>query len=747
MPHPGTPNLQAAPAGAPKQRAASIQNVFALRLAGGDARATARPAHEIAAAGLRGATQPLPHGAAIQRGFGAHDVGAIEAHVGGPAAQASAALGARAYACGGAVAFQSEPDLHTAAHEAAHVVQQRHGVQLAGGVGRAGDVYEQHADAVADRICAGESAEALLSAGPGGGAARAVQCADDPAAPAAGDAAAPSAPAAGDAAAPADPAAFDAGDILRQLEEAAQRGSDALWSVIDAAQDAALAALPQAGPVVLDALWPSSTGWRFSGNLQAAGFLGAAVGITLACKGDVSLTILRDGTTVELTIATEAGTGASGGAHLGLEGDVGVVPVRGAVEVELKTDLATVAWPSNLLDALRRLDARGALAGLLGLGGDYWQHTEVKVKGEEGMDLTGEIGVGTPAVGEVGVGGSAGVTVGAEETFAADRTVKVLTFDVGAAASVAAELSPSVRDALSGLQQDLIDIAPLLAPMARPIDPDAPALRHGDVLPGTSDSGNSVNADAKVGVKLRRTIPRDGSPETWEGGFTAGGKATVALLGQSASGGGDAEVMYAWDDFCALVRATAQNARAGLTGPAAAPVGATPTDVSVSGFVEVKLQDLTRCGVFPGLDIGSMPGVADRMDAAGARLDVSLKFDRTVIPGTPPPDLAAVLTEAQRLVEAHQIVDAIMLVVRTIPALGGTAPRTAIQVILEKLELVVSVTDEHFADQDSPGFKEIPSGFAQGNVSQSNLYRFTYGGSSPEFSPSALASVLVDLVL
>src|SRR4051794_27400552 len=40
-------------------------------------------------------------------------------------------------------------------------IQNVFGLQLFGG----GDVYEQHADAVADRICAGESAEALLSAG------------------------------------------------------------------------------------------------------------------------------------------------------------------------------------------------------------------------------------------------------------------------------------------------------------------------------------------------------------------------------------------------------------------------------------------------------------------------------------------------------------------------------------------------------------------------------------------------------
>ena len=104
----------------------------------------------------------LPHRESIAATFGRHDVGDIEAHVGGPAADAASAIGASAYATGNHVAFAGSPDLHTAAHEAAHVVQQRGGVQPAGGVGRAGDVHEHHADAVADRVVRGESAEGLL---------------------------------------------------------------------------------------------------------------------------------------------------------------------------------------------------------------------------------------------------------------------------------------------------------------------------------------------------------------------------------------------------------------------------------------------------------------------------------------------------------------------------------------------------------------------------------------------------------
>jgi hypothetical protein len=87
----------------------------------------------------------------------------VQAHTGGAAAQASSEIGAQAYATGNHVAFAGTPDLHTAAHEAAHVVQQREGVHLSGGVGQQGDAYERHADAVADAVVAGGSAEGLVS--------------------------------------------------------------------------------------------------------------------------------------------------------------------------------------------------------------------------------------------------------------------------------------------------------------------------------------------------------------------------------------------------------------------------------------------------------------------------------------------------------------------------------------------------------------------------------------------------------
>ena len=143
---------------------------------GGDAHGNT---HAIAAHGVSGSGGKLPHADAIATSFGEAHAGTVQgisAHIGGKAADATGALGAQAYATGNSVAFGASPDLHTAAHEAAHVVQQKSGaVQLKGGVGAAGDGYEQHADAVADRVVQGKSAVDLLEPYASGSGTNAVQ--------------------------------------------------------------------------------------------------------------------------------------------------------------------------------------------------------------------------------------------------------------------------------------------------------------------------------------------------------------------------------------------------------------------------------------------------------------------------------------------------------------------------------------------------------------------------------------------
>ncbi len=142
--------------------------------AGGDTFGTA-DSLGIAGAGVHGAGAAMPHGSRIQALFGKHDISGISAHVGGGAAVAAHSLGAKAYATGNRIAFAESPDLHTAAHEAAHVVQQRGGVSLQGGMGTAGDPYERHADAVADEVVAGRSAEGLLDRAASGATSGSVQ--------------------------------------------------------------------------------------------------------------------------------------------------------------------------------------------------------------------------------------------------------------------------------------------------------------------------------------------------------------------------------------------------------------------------------------------------------------------------------------------------------------------------------------------------------------------------------------------
>ncbi|MBW2256159.1 MAG: hypothetical protein JRI25_16400 [Deltaproteobacteria bacterium] len=123
----------------------------------------------IAAEGLAGPGQGLPHLEAIQEAFGDHDVSGVDAHIGGPAAEASEELGAEGFAKGSSVGFAGQPTLRLAAHEAAHAEVGDGGSAMAdGGLGGDG-AQEQHADAVADAVVSGQSAAPLLDGAAAGG--------------------------------------------------------------------------------------------------------------------------------------------------------------------------------------------------------------------------------------------------------------------------------------------------------------------------------------------------------------------------------------------------------------------------------------------------------------------------------------------------------------------------------------------------------------------------------------------------
>ena len=125
-----------------------------------DAQDDAEPS-EVASLALQGPAEPLPFRDRIQASFGRHDLTSVRAYHGGPARAGARQLGARAFATGDRIAFAEAPDLHTAAHEAAHVVQQRAGA-APDRIDQPGDEYERHADQVADAVVRGEPTEALL---------------------------------------------------------------------------------------------------------------------------------------------------------------------------------------------------------------------------------------------------------------------------------------------------------------------------------------------------------------------------------------------------------------------------------------------------------------------------------------------------------------------------------------------------------------------------------------------------------
>lgn len=75
----------------------------------------------------------LPHSDKISESFGKHDISHVQAYTSAAAASVSQAITAEAKAIGSKIktAFaDSAPDLSTAAHEAAHIIQQQAGVQL-----------------------------------------------------------------------------------------------------------------------------------------------------------------------------------------------------------------------------------------------------------------------------------------------------------------------------------------------------------------------------------------------------------------------------------------------------------------------------------------------------------------------------------------------------------------------------------------------------------------------------------------
>ena len=104
----------------------------------------------------------LPYLDRIQTLFGAHDLTDARAHIGGIAGSTARDFDAMAYTTGNHVVFQGAPDLATAAHEAAHIVQQRAGLSPSEATGVSGEKYERQADDVAKRVVQGRAVADLM---------------------------------------------------------------------------------------------------------------------------------------------------------------------------------------------------------------------------------------------------------------------------------------------------------------------------------------------------------------------------------------------------------------------------------------------------------------------------------------------------------------------------------------------------------------------------------------------------------
>src|SRR5688572_4322586 len=84
-------------------------------------------AKEAAAGGAVGGAR-MPYREEMEQRFGA-DLSGVKVSIGGGAADACDKLGAESYAQGESVAFKQQPGKWQTAHEVAHVLQQRRGIE------------------------------------------------------------------------------------------------------------------------------------------------------------------------------------------------------------------------------------------------------------------------------------------------------------------------------------------------------------------------------------------------------------------------------------------------------------------------------------------------------------------------------------------------------------------------------------------------------------------------------------------
>jgi hypothetical protein len=136
------------------------------------------PVHDIVG---KGGGSPLDEGvrSSMESGFG-QDFGDVRVHTDAEASKSAESVGANAYTVGSDIVFRSghfdaasPTGQRTIAHELSHVVQQRSGpvdgTEAPGGIRLSdpSDRFERAADATADQVLSGSTAQAAPAAGSG----------------------------------------------------------------------------------------------------------------------------------------------------------------------------------------------------------------------------------------------------------------------------------------------------------------------------------------------------------------------------------------------------------------------------------------------------------------------------------------------------------------------------------------------------------------------------------------------------
>lgn len=355
--------------------------------------------HAVAAQGTQGGGGTLPHQTQVQKAFGTHDISGVTAHTGAAADQATQQLGARAYATGSSVVLgKGGSDLHTVAHEAAHVVQQRGGVSLKGGVGQSGDAHEQHADQVADAVVQGKSAQGLLDQYTGGSEGSGVQLAVqfDGLANFHGTATEGEAEASEEGA----EEATEDGEMsfMDRLTEAVAAGAEAVGQLAhDVGIDQVTAAMPDVPEALwklVDYLWPTGTGWNValseSAKVVVAGTdAGIPCDIEVGEAGALDIWVKRQGKVFTIGVKVKASADGTP------KGSVKVAEIGGSLKatmftsVETAIDLGAVEWPGSALKQLWDNDLSGALHTVLSSCIDLASNTQMTIEG--GGDVEGSI--------------------------------------------------------------------------------------------------------------------------------------------------------------------------------------------------------------------------------------------------------------------------------------------------------------------------------------------------------------------